>query len=543
MMKKYNEGFYFLPLGGTGEFGSSLNLYGCDGDWIIVDMGVSFGSLPIQEVIIPDPTILEKLKNKIKCILLTHAHEDHYGALPYIWSKVGCPIYGSKFSIEMAKEKMHSHSLHCNDFHITNGEEMHFGNFMIKFVHMNHSIPESCAIIIKTSYGTIVHSGDWKMGFSKLAGGSTDTALFKKYGDEGVLAFVSDSTNVMDESNVITEEEVRENIIELVKKFKGKCICISCFSSNVARMETFAIAAKETNRKVLLSGRSLKKVEKVGRKCGYLKEFPNFGSEEDFKSLERENILLVCTGSQGERNSALSKIANGNNKNIQLKEGDIVIFSSKEIPGNEKNITGLQNLLSKNKIKVVKNSDHIKIHSSGHASRSDLMEMHKLLRPKFLIPVHGDALHLEEHALLGQENGIKSIVINDGDIVDLNAGKIVEKFKVEKLSVDGNRLIHTDGRIYAEKLDLLEFGVVFATISNTKRGPVISNISYYGLFENGDMHRDIVSSKIKEEFQSGLKHLDSRVNNSLESLARTSIKKKFFEICLKKPIVIVHFVQ
>lgn len=542
ILEQYNLGFYFFPLGGTGEFGSSLNLYACDGDWIIVDMGVSFGNLPVQEVIIPDPYLLEVIRPKLKGIFLTHAHEDHYGALPYIWKKVGCPIYGSKFSIEMAREKMLDFSITNPKFVVARDEQFDLGSFSIKFVDINHSIPEASALVIETPYGRVIHSGDWKLGADPMTGLFTDEKLFKKYGDSGVLAFVSDSTNIMDETPTVTEEEVRENIINLVKEFPDNRLLISCFSSNVTRLETFAIAARESGRKLLTSGRSIKKVEKIARKCGYLQNFSNFGSEEEFGSLPKNRVLLVCTGSQGEKNSALSKIAADQNKYVKLEAGDVVVFSSKEIPGNEKNITNLQNILSKRKVRIIKQNSTNKIHSSGHASKHDLKTMHKIVRPNILIPVHGDALHLQEHAFLAQENGINSIVIGDGDVIDLKLGKVVNHFDIEKLAVDGNRLIPIDGKIYTEKLDILEYGIAFITVNVAKRTPFIAHISYYGLFERDDSKFLELTKAIKQEFSDGLSHLDSRHNKALELLAKNSLKKKCHEICGKRPVVSVHIV-
>lgn len=540
IMEKYNQGFYFLPLGGTGEFGSSLNLYGCDGDWIVVDMGVSFGSLPVQEVIVPDPYILEWVAPQVKAILLTHAHEDHYGALPHIWGMVSCPIYGSNFSIEMAKEKMIDWHVTGAKFVVAHDAPFELGNFNIKFLDINHSIPEASALVIKTKYGTVIHSGDWKLGSDPMTGKSTDEELFKSYGDQGVLAFVSDSTNIMDDAESVSEAEVRENIIKLVKEFPNNRILISCFSSNVTRLETFAMAAEQCGRKLLTCGRSIKKVEKIGRKCGYLQKFSNFGSDEEFSSLPKERVLLVCTGSQGEKNSALSKIAADQNRFVKLAEGDVVIFSSKEIPGNEKNITNLQNILSKNRVRIVKQSSTNKIHSSGHASRSDLRRMHQILRPKTLIPVHGDALHLQEHAFLAKESGVHSIVINDGDVIDLNLGKSIGHFDVDKLAVDGNRLIPIDGRIYSEKLDILEYGVAFITVCTSRRSTFISNISYYGMFERDDDKLLELNKAVRMEFADGLAHLDSRNNKALDSLAKSCMRKKCFELCGKKPVICVH---
>ena len=336
----------FLPLGGVGEIGMNLGLYGYDDKWLMVDLGITFGdeTTPGIEVFMPDPAFIVERRKDLVGIVLTHGHEDHLGAVAHLWPQLRCPVYATPFSTSLLKGKLHEAGLQ-NEVLIHSvdvGETKKIGPFSVEWVRQTHSIPEPNSLAIKTPLGTVLHTGDWKFDPKPLIGGAADTARLESLGDAGVLAVVGDSTNVFNKGTTGSEAAVRESLIELFGKYK-KRIAVACFATNVARVESIAVAAAAHGRHVALAGRSLWKIDKAARENGYLKDIPPFLDEHDAAHLAEEKVLYICTGSQGEPRAALARIASDNHPHVVLRKGDVAIFSSRVIPGNEKDIYKLQN--------------------------------------------------------------------------------------------------------------------------------------------------------------------------------------------------------
>lgn len=490
---KKMKGFHVIPFGGC-SIGMSLYAYVCDGEWILVDMGVGFQNGSSRTILVPDPSVLVEMKDHIKALVLTHMHEDHIGAIPYLWPLLnpGTKIYSMPIVREMIREKM-------RDFNVSNvpfvtvepHKDLRIGKFRIKYIPVAHSTPEACALSIKTKYGHVVHSGDWRFDDAPVLGFTTDAEDFKKLGNDDVMAFLCDSTNVSREDPMGCEKEVRQNLIELVKSLKGRGVAITCFASNVARIESCYMAAKESGRKMAIMGRSLGRIEDISRKCGYLKGVPQFLTEKQAAKLKPEEVLMVCTGSQGEVNAALSKLAYGaRNVEYKLKRGDALIFSSRTIPGNEKAVIAMQGAFISRGIEIF-NDSGAEIHASGHASRSEIKKMYSLLRPNCVIPMHGELGNLHNHAAMAAEYGIENTLVpQEGAVIRLKKDdfEIEEFFEIKTLLVDGRQLVPVDGDICKERESLLEAGVVVLSVTfNNKTNKIhCDDFSFVGIFEKDE---------------------------------------------------------
>ena len=358
----------FLPLGGTGEIGMNLNLYRCDGQWLAIDCGIGFGGneLPEADVIMPDPAFIAERRDKLLGLVITHAHEDHVGAVAHLWRQLRCPVYATPFTAAVLRRKLtEAHLVNEVRLHvIPPGGSFELGPFRLQFLRVAHSTPEAQGLAIRTPYGTVVHTGDWKLDPHPLVGPPTDEAAFSALGDEGVLAMVCDSTNALVEGHSGSEGEVRRSLSALIKSIEGR-VAVTCFASNVARVESVAIAARDAGRTVALVGRSLRNLETAARETGYLSTIPQFVSEDAANDVPDENLLILITGSQGEARSALARVAADTHPNIALGEGDTVIFSSRMIPGNEKAIGAVQDNLVRRGVRVMTDDDHM-VHVSGH---------------------------------------------------------------------------------------------------------------------------------------------------------------------------------
>lgn len=463
---------YFLPLGGSGEIGMNLNLYHTRGKWLMVDLGITFDQTPGIEVLMPDTKFIEEHAQNLVGIVLTHAHEDHIGAVPYLWSRLQCPLFATPFTAALVRHKLHEAGLKAPVIEVPLSGGVDIGPFTVDFIRLTHSIPEPNALAIRSAAGTIVHTGDWKIDPDPLIGETTDVAALTKLGDEGVLALVCDSTNVFVPGRSGSEGVIRKNIIELVGKFPGKRVAIACFASNVARVASCAEAALAHGRLVGLVGRSLHRMDEVARNLNYFKHYPPFLDKHDAGFLERHETLLVCTGSQGEQRAALLRIAKGEDKNVFLEEGDVVIFSSRQIPGNEKAISYLQNLLVKKGIQVI-TADEEEIHVSGHPCRDELLDMYSWIRPKILVPVHGEDHHILEQAALGLAHGVPYVIPpHNGDLIllDEEGPKLVDQVFSGRLALDGKRLIPYQGTVMHDRHRLMSTGHALVTLLLKKGG-------------------------------------------------------------------------
>ncbi|MBD1138553.1 ribonuclease J, partial [Pelagibacterales bacterium SAG-MED41] len=420
------EELLFCPLGGSGEIGANMNLYAYgkenDHKWIIVDMGVSFAddSIPGIDLIMPDPGFIIDKKDDLLGIVLTHAHEDHIGAVAHIWPKLKCKIYATPFTatllIEKFKEKKIDITSHLKI--VALNSKIKLGLFEIDFVTLTHSILEPNGLCIKTPLGTILHTGDWKIDPNPLIGGTIDEAKLKKIGDNGVSAMICDSTNIFSPGRAGSESEVRDSLLRIME-LKTKRLLITSFASNVARMESIFYCAKKTGRNICLVGRSMQRIYKAAKKCGYLKGLINPVEPREAKKIEKNKILYLATGSQGEPMGAMTRIVNGVHPEVFLESGDCVIFSSKIIPGNEKKLYQLQNLIVKNKIEII-TEENAFVHVSGHPNRDDLKDMYKWVKPKCVIPVHGEHRHMVEHVSFAKEMQVpKALLIENGDIIKI----------------------------------------------------------------------------------------------------------------------------
>ncbi len=538
----------FLPLGGTGEIGMNLNVYRCDGRLLAVDCGIGFGGPenPEVEVMAPDPAWLAARRGKLEGLVITHAHEDHIGAVAHLWPMLRCPLYGSPFVAAVLKRKLGEAGLshEAKVTTIPTGGRWQMGPFDLQFIRVAHSIPEAQAMAIRTRHGLVVHTGDWKLDPEPLLGPPTDEAAFAALGEEGVLAMVCDSTNAMVEGHSGSEAEVRRNMTALIRSLKGR-VAVTCFATNVARVESVARAAKAAGRQVALFGRSLRNAENAARECGYLKGIDPFVPEDEAGFLPDDSLCIICTGSQGEPRSALAKIAADTHPSIALGEGDTVIFSSRMIPGNERGIIKVQDELARRGCKIMTADDHM-VHVSGHPARDELKRLYALVKPKIAIPVHGEWRHLSEHAALAKQCGATPILIEDGDMVRLAPGKaeVCEGAPTGRLVVDGNRLLPLEGGVLAARKRMLFNGVVMASFAVDANGKVLGTpqISAPGLFEGTDLEPMQLAGDLMRAVQDlpgGLK----REDDALREAARAVLRKAVGRRLKKRPNVEVHLLR
>ncbi len=452
MEKAGNAELVFVPLGGVGEIGMNFALYGfgpADArEWIIIDVGVSFpdANLPGVNLVLPDTRFIEAELNNLRGIVITHAHEDHYGALHDIWPRLKAPVWMTLFTAGLLEAKRQSEQwapkIPVTIYH--SGDKFKIGPFEIEAIPVTHSIPEPMSLAITTPAGTVIHTGDWKIDSAPEIGPMTDETRFRAYGDKGVLALICDSTNAIHEGYLPSEQQVRYGLREVIEQAKGR-VAVTTFSSNVGRIRSIAEAARDAGRRVMIIGRSLKRVINVSIELGYMDGLPDFFSEEDYDYIPRENLVVICTGSQGEPRAALAKLALDEMKTIALSPGDIVVFSSRTIPGNEKAILKIKNLLVDQGMKIIENGDAL-VHVSGHPRRNELKRMYEWVRPRIGVPVHGEAAHLVAHGSLMSMSGIPEVAqIRDGDMLRLWPGtaEIIDRVTFGRVFKDG-KLVGSD---------------------------------------------------------------------------------------------------
>ncbi|GCD56216.1 ribonuclease J [Acetobacter pasteurianus] len=546
-MTEQNGDLAFLPLGGTGEIGMNLNLYRLEDTWLAIDCGIGFSGndTPEAEILVPDPSFIVERKDKLAGLVITHAHEDHIGAVAHVWPMLQCPVYVTPFAAAVLRRKLAEARIMDVPIHVIQpGARFDVGPFDIEFVPVTHSVPEAQSMVLRTPSGIVVHTGDWKFDPDPLVGPATDLDRLAEIGREGVLALVCDSTNVMKPGPSRSESEVRRSMTELVASLKGR-IAVTCFASNVARVETIAMAAQAAGRTVVLVGRSLRNLDTAARDCGYLSGVLPFLTEQDVNDVPDDQILLIITGSQGEPRSALSRIAMDTHPNIALGEGDTVIYSSRMIPGNERAIMAVQDNLSRRGVRVITDREHF-VHVSGHATGGDVQKMYELLKPQHVVPVHGEWRHLTAQAALAQEMGIAPVLLEDGDILRLSPGKleVVDTAPTGRLALDGNRLLPMNGGVLAARRKMLFNGMVIGSFAVDEEGFVIGEpkVSAPGLLDPDDLE----SVRVREEFANALDIIPDELRGddvSFREAAKTALRRALGRKLQKRPLVDVHVLR
>ena len=541
----------FVPLGGAGEIGMNLNLYGHNGQWLMVDFGITFGDdmTPGVDVITPDPTFISERKDELAGLVLTHAHEDHLGAVPYLWPRIECPIYATPFTASVLRRKLVETSFgdRVEIHEVPLSGSFFVGAFEVELITITHSIPEPNAVVIRTAAGTVMHTGDWKLDPDPVVGLSTDEKRLMEIGDEGVLAMVCDSTNVFVDGVSGSEGGVRGNLETLVRRFDGR-VAVACFASNVARLDTIARVGEATGRDVALVGRSLWRIYESAKENGYLTGIRPFMTEKDVCYLPSDRVLMICTGSQGEPRAALTRIANGDHPDVDLDAGDAVVFSSRIIPGNEKSIGRLHNRLIEKGVEVITASDE-HIHVSGHPARNELLQMYRWIRPQIAVPVHGEVRHMIAHAKLARECQVpQPIVTKNGSVVRLAPGKaeIIDEVFSDRLAMDGNRLVPLSSQAIKARRRMIYHGTAVATIVVDCDGDLIADpiVTVNGVYDDADadeVEREVVDAVIATIEDLRPRQRDD--DDTIAEMARRAVRRCLRALCGKNPHTEIHLVR
>ena len=545
-----HKGIYFMSLGGIGEIGANCYLYCCDDKWLMIDLGLTFADEkhPGIDLLLPKIDFIDDIKENLEAIIISHGHEDHAGAVAFFADKINCPVYATGFARSLIENRLKEFGAldKINLITINAKNNIRLKNFDIEFVNTTHSIPEPNAISINTKYGKLLHTADWKIDKDPTLGESIDIKSFKKIGNEGLLALIGDSTNADVPGFSKSEGEVREELIKVFSRYNQR-IVITCFSSNIARMESISIAAKKNNRKIALVGRSMKKTIDAAIKNNIINENSNFISEEEAAFIPRENLVVICTGSQGEKRSALYRIAYNSHRHIHLEKDDVVIFSSRDIPGNEKSINNLKNLLIRQRVEIITSENDL-IHVSGHGYAEEIKQMYDWTRPYISVPVHGEAKHLVAHAQLAQASQVPiTKILENGKCIKLapNEPEIYGFIDTGKLIVEGKSIYDSESNFIKDRRRFSYEGIVLITLIINTDLTINKNIK---ITANGLSDLDIqnIETSFKEIFINEYLQLNSEKKSSEEILA--NLIKKATRQCLKsqsskKPEVKSHIIR
>lgn len=551
-----SDALYFVSLGGCGSFGSNMNMYGYNGKWIMVDCGMGFAGVntPGVEIILPDPKFAMSLGDDLLGVIITHAHEDHIGGIKHLWSQFKTPIYATKLNINRIKQAVSEQPWGDKTMlqEVPLEGDINLGPFNVQFINMAHSIPESSALAISVKdVGTIIHTGDWKLDANPIEGNVTNETLLKKIGDTDVMAVVSNSTNATVKGHSGSEIKVKDSLTKFFGELKG-AIAVTCFSTSVARIHSVAKAAEANGRAVCLIGLSLKRMNEVARNSGYLQGLNPFIDEDQALSVKPDKLVYLCTGSQGEPRAALSRIANGEHKNIKLGPNSTVIFSARKIPCNEADIDRVQNKLRALGVNVVTNKERF-VHVSGHPCEDELKEFYNWVRPKKVITVHGEYEHQEKHAKLAKEEcGISETFIpNNGEVLEIASSreiKIVETAVSGVLAVEGNRLVPIDHEAIAMRKRIMYNGSAVVTVVIDAKGNLLAEpqITAMGLIdETSEADSEYTEGAIEEvkSFISDMSKSDRLNEGYMRENIRLTVRRYLKSKFDRKPQVRVHLVR
>jgi len=519
-MADANDQFVFAPLGGLGEIGMNAALYGFGPKrgrkWIMVDLGVAFGGpdQPGVDLIMPDISFVESVRKDLLGLVITHAHEDHVGAIASLWSRLKCPIYATPFAAGLLEvRRLGEPGAPKVDMRIVaQGARFDLGPFSIEYIPVSHSIPESSALAIRTPLGTVLHSGDWKLDATPVVGWPTDEARLRAIGAEGVLALVSDSTNILREGQSPSEADVSRTLHELIGRAK-KRVVVTTFASNVARLRSVAEAAFAAGRSVVIAGRAMERCVQVSRECGYLDGLPAFLSASAYPNIPPDRVVLLATGSQGEPRAAMMRIAVNDHPDIKLGKGDLAIFSSRAIPGNERSVNEIINGLTDQGVEVLTDRDGL-VHASGHPRRGEVGMLYDWLKPKIAIPAHGEAMHLKAHGDFARSLGVPHVVpARNGDLVQLAPGDpcVIDQVPHGRLHKDGDVLVAADDESLHARMRLSHAGIVSVGLALNQKGDLAGEA-------------DVLTAGLPSKTRSGGSMddaIDEAIFSALEGLPRT----------------------
>lgn len=545
---------YFAPLGGVGEIGMNLALYGLGDErrrtWLAVDLGVSFASeehLPGVDLILPDISFLIKERKNLAGLVLTHAHEDHFGALIDLWPKLKCPVYATPFTATLLEAKCESepNAPEIPVKVVAPGARFNVGSFDVELASVAHSIPESNALMIRTPAGNVLHTGDWKLDPTPIAGEPTDEAKLRAYGAEGVLALVGDSTNAVREGRSPSETDVARTLAEIIAGARAR-VAVTTFASNVARIRAVADAARAAGREVVVVGRAMERVVQVARETGHLDGIQPFRGPDTYGYLPPDKVVALCTGSQGEPRAALARIAQDNHPEVTLGRGDCVIFSSRTIPGNEKAVSQVINGLIDQNITVITDRTHL-VHVSGHPRRDELAELIGWIRPQVLVPVHGEPLHLSEHAALARSLGVPRVIeCRNGDLVRLapDPAEIVDEVPHGRLYKDGSLIVESESRSFSERRRLSFSGFVTVALAINEKGALMADpeIELLGIPEKG-ARGEVIAEAVAEAVLATVETLPRprrRDPDTVAEVVRRAVRAAIASHWGKKPLCHVH---
>ena len=547
-MKPGNE-LIFLPLGGSGEIGMNVNLYGCNGKWVMVDLGMTFADpgYPGVELVLPDLAFIEERRADLLGVVLTHGHEDHIGAIPYLANELGVPLYATPFTAGLIAKKLEEEGLtkEVKLNIIPMDGTLTLGDFHFRYVALAHSIPEGNALVIDTPYGRIFHTGDWKLDDGPLLGTPASAAQLTAIGDAGVLAMVGDSTNVFNDKASGSETDVREGLLKVVKARKTDRVLVTTFASNAARLATLGWVAKETGRHLVLAGRSMDRITQVAKATGYLKDMPPSLSWDAAANMDPSKLLILCTGAQGEPMAALSRIASGSHPVLKLEPGDLVVYSSKQIPGNELAIGRVQNALATRGIEVI-TEKQAHVHVSGHPGRPELEAMYEWIRPEIAIPVHGERRHMEAHALVAKACGVKKTMVPiNGSAIRLapNGPKLLSHEKAGRLVLDGDVILPADGATIVERRRLMMNGHMGVTVVLDRNSKVAATPAVTAQGVPVEEDKAAFLAECAEAAEAAAKKADQKNPEKYAEAIRVAVRRIAREWTGKKPVTDVQVVR
>jgi ribonuclease J len=541
----------FVPLGGVGEIGMNVYAYGLGGEWMLVDLGIGFADdrLPGVEIVLPDIRFIEEQRDRLKGIVITHAHEDHVGAVPYLWQRLGCPIWCTAFAGAVLRRKIADAELvpgpRLNV--MEPGRPFEVGPFTCRFRHVTHSIPDSNSLEIDTPYGRIMHTGDWKLDPAPLVGDLTDVDGLEQFGAGGVLALVADSTNVFSPGTSGSEAEVRDSLVDLIARQPGR-VALTTFASNIARLESAMRAAEQAGREIVVIGRSMRRMLEAAGEVGLWNQPPRTIDEREAESLPPSRVLYLVTGSQGEPRAALQRIATGQHPRAKLEPGDTVIFSSKIIPGNERVLFNLHNLLVDQGVEVITEEDHF-VHVSGHPCRDEMEQMYRWMRPRIAIPVHGEARHLQAHFRLARQLGVEQpLLIGNGDIVRIAPGpaEVVDEAPTGRIAVEDEDLVAAGDELYRIRRRLSSHGTILVSLVLDRFGSVLAlpQITALGALdiERFEARKGEAAEALSDAIED-LSDRDARDDERVRETVRGTLRQKLDLPRSRRPIVEVQITR